>query len=94
MSTPLWNVITFMECQHLCFKEEDQSVRMNEQRTGNGAQQVLESEYQRFMPTEITFIFRKFEGYIPSGIGARSVPVSRQAGWLAGRQKCNSIQYF
>ena len=31
------------------------------------------------MPTEITFIFRKFEGYIPSGIGARSVPVSRLA---------------
>ena len=28
---------------------------------------------------EITFIFRKFEGYIPSGIGAKSVPVSRQA---------------
>ena len=35
------------------------------------------------MPTEITFIFRKFEGYIPSSIGARSVPVSRQAGRLA-----------
>ena len=35
------------------------------------------------MPTVITFIFRKFEGYIPSGIGARSVPVSRQAGMLA-----------
>ena len=32
------------------------------------------------MPTEITFIFRKFEGYIPSGIGSRSVPVGRQAG--------------
>ena len=27
----------------------------------------------------ITFIFRKFEDYIPSGIGARSVPVSRLA---------------
>ena len=36
---------------------------------------------------EITFIFRKFEGYIPSGIGARSVPVSRLAGRQAGRQK-------
>ena len=38
MLTPLLNVITFMECQHLCFKEEDQSVRMNEQRIGDGAQ--------------------------------------------------------
>ena len=26
-----------MECQHLCFKQEDQSVRMNEQRTNDGA---------------------------------------------------------
>ena len=33
------------------------------------------------MPTEIVFIFRKFEGYIPSSIGSRSVPVGRQAGW-------------
>ena len=31
------------------------------------------------MPTEITFIFRKFEGYIPSGIGSRSVPDGRLA---------------
>ena len=29
--------------------------------------------------SEITLIFRKFEGYILSGIGSRSVPVSRQA---------------
>ena len=36
------------------------------------------------MPTEITFISRKFEVYIPSGIGARSIPVDRLAGWLAG----------
>ena len=28
---------------------------------------------------EMTFIFRKFEDYIPSGIGARSVPVGRLA---------------
>ena len=35
------------------------------------------------MLTEITFIFRKFEGYIPSDIGARSIPVDRLAGWLA-----------
>ena len=31
------------------------------------------------MPTEITFIFRKFEGYIHSGIGSKSVPVGRLA---------------
>ena len=29
---------------------------------------------------EIMFIFRKFEGYIRSGIDCRSVPVDRQAG--------------
>ena len=38
------------------------------------------------MPTEIPFIFRKFEGYAPSGLGSRSIPVDRQAGRLAGRQ--------
>ena len=27
-----------IDCQHLCFKQEDQSVKMNEQRTGGGAQ--------------------------------------------------------
>ena len=32
---------------------------------------------------EITFIFRKFEGYIHSDIGSRSVPVDRLVGWLA-----------
>ena len=35
---------------------------------------------------EIMFIFIKFEGYILSGIGSRSVSVDRQAGWLAGWQ--------
>ena len=29
---------------------------------------------------EITFIFRKFKGYIHSGIGSRLVPVDRLAG--------------
>ena len=71
---------------------------MNEQRTGDGAQRVLQSDWQRFVPTEITFIFRKFEGYIPSGIGTRSVPVSRQAGRLAGwqavRRKRNFVRKF
>ena len=37
------------------------------------------------MPTEIMFIFIKFEGYIHSGIGTRSVPVGRQAGRLADK---------
>ena len=36
---------------------------------------------------EIKFIFRKFEGYIHSGIGSRSVPVSWQAGRLADWHK-------
>ena len=31
---------------------------------------------------EIMFIFRKFEGYILSGIGFKSVPVDRLAGRL------------
>ena len=31
------------------------------------------------MPTEIIFIFMKFEGCILSSIGASSIPVSRQA---------------
>ena len=44
MLTPLLNVNTLMECQQLCFKQEDQSVRMNEQRTNDGAGQVLQSE--------------------------------------------------
>ena len=74
-----------MECEHLCFKQEDQSVRMNEQRTNDGAQRVLQSEYKRFVPTEITFNFMKFAGSILSSIGARSIPVSRQAGRQAGR---------
>ena len=66
---------------------------MNEQRSDNGAERVLQLEKQRFVLTEITYISRKFEGYTLSGIGAsyRSIPVSRQAagglaGWQAGRR--------
>ena len=77
MLTPVLNVSTLMECQHLCFKQENQLVRMNEQRTNDGIGQVLR---QRFVLTKITFIFMKFEGCILSGIGTRSIPVSRQAG--------------
>ena len=33
--------------------------------------------------SEIALIFGKFEGYILSGIGSRSVPVDRLAGWLS-----------
>ena len=39
----------------------------------------------KFVVTEIMFISRKFEGCIPSGIGTRSIPVSRQAGRLADK---------
>ena len=35
------------------------------------------------MPTEITVIFRKIEGYTPSGLSSRSFTVDRLAGWLA-----------
>ena len=50
-------------------------------------------EWQRFVPTEIMFIFRKFEGYIPSGIGSRSVPVDRQAGKLSD-ENIISFEFF
>ena len=45
------------------------------------------------MPTEIAFIFRKFEGSILSGIGSRSVPVGRQAGRLSD-EKVISLEFF
>ena len=61
------------------FQARRSIVRMNEQRIGHGAQRVLRSEYQRFVPTEIAPIFGKFEGSILSGIGSRSVPVDRLA---------------
>ena len=41
----------------------------------------------KFMPTEITFIFRKFEAYIHSSIGSRSVSIDRLARRQAGRRK-------
>ena len=78
-----------MECQHLCFKQEDQSVRMNEQRTNDGVGRVLRSEL--FVLTEISFIFfMKYKGCILNGIGARSIPVSR----LAGRQADKTLIVF
>ena len=40
---------------------------------------------------EMMLIFRKFEGYILSGIGSRLVPVDRLAGWQAVRQKRDLI---
>ena len=50
------------------------------------------------MPTEIALIFGKFdEGYILSGIGSRSAPVNRQAGWQAGRlsdENVISLEYL
>ena len=40
----LYGMLIVIECQNLCFKQEDQSVRMNEQRTNDGAGRVLRSE--------------------------------------------------
>ena len=54
------------------FAEEHLSMKKIEQRTSYGAKRVRRLEYQRFMPTEITFIFRKIEGYTP-------IPVDRLA---------------
>ena len=46
------------------------------------------------MLTEIKFIFRKFKGYIHSGIGSKSVPVGRQVGRLAGRLADENVILF
>ena len=62
------------------FQARRSIIRMNEQRIGHGAQRILRLEQQRFVPTEIVLIFGKFEGYIRSSIGSRSVPVDRLAG--------------
>ena len=66
-----------IECYHLYFKQEDQLYRMNEQRTGRwhtviaiGIGKVHANKNDG-----------KFEGYIYSVIGSRSVPVDRLAGW-------------
>ena len=63
---------------------------MNGQKTTHGTQRVvLQSESQRFVPTEITFISRKFEGYnILSGVGTWSIPIRYEA----GRQNLNNVQ--
>ena len=42
---------------------------------------------------EIALIFGKFEGYILSGIGSRSVPVDRQAGRLSD-ENVISLEFF
>ena len=44
--------------------------------------------------TEITFTLRKNGGYVSNGIGGRSFPVDRQAGWLAGRLKSHCLTEF
>ena len=49
-----------------------------------GAEQESFSEQERFMQMEITFTLRKNGGYRTSGLGGKSFPVVRQAGWLAG----------
>ena len=72
------------------FQARRSVIRMNEQKIGYGAQRVLRSEQQKFVPTEIALIFGNFEGCILSGIGSRSVPVDR----LAGRRKRDLIGIF
>ena len=42
---------------------------------------------------EIALIFGKFEGYILSGIGSRSVPVGRQASWQSDKNVI-SFEFF
>ena len=74
MSTPLWNVNTFV------FKQEDQSVRMNEQRTNDGAGEYCDWNSKGSCQQKLLLFFVKFEGCIFSSLGARSIPVSRQAG--------------
>ena len=38
-------------------------------------------------------IFKKFEGYILSSVGSRSVPVDRLAGWLSD-ENVISLEFF
>ena len=42
---------------------------------------------------EIAFIFGKFEGYILSGIGSRSISVDKLAGWLSD-ENVISFEFF
>ena len=44
---------------------------------------VQSKNQERFVWTEITFILRKNGGYRTNGLGGRSFPVVRQAGWQA-----------
>ena len=77
----------------LLFQARRLIIKMNVQRIGHGSQRIFRSEQQRFVPTEIALIFGKFEGYILSGIGSRSVPVDRLAGWLAD-ENVISLEFF
>ena len=58
------------------FKQEDQWIRINEQRTDDGALAIRIAKVRAG-----GFIFRNFKGYILSSIGSRLVPVDRLAGW-------------
>ena len=51
---------------------------MNEQRTGNGAQQVIAIRIAKLHANRNNVYF---EGYILSGTGSRSVPVGRLVSW-------------
>ena len=48
---------------------------------------------QRLMLTKMVLIFGKFEGYILTGIGSKSVPVDRQAGRLSD-ENVISLEFF
>ena len=43
----------------------------------------------RFMSTDIIFIFSKTEGYVPSGLDARSILVDRLDGCLSNKNLCS-----
>ena len=60
------------------FVEEDQWMKKTEQRTGYGAIEIAKVHVDGY-----NLDFRKIEGYIPSSLGARSIPFDRL------RQKCS-----
>ena len=60
-----------MKCQQPSVDEED--------RTKIWHQVSLAIGIANVMLADLSFILRKFEGYIPSGLGARLIPVDRLA---------------
>ena len=59
----------------------------------NGTDKEFLLEQERFVQTEvtkITFTLRKNGSHMPSGLGGRSFPVARQAGWQTDEILFNS----